>query len=121
MQARTDRRSSCSAEMFFAGATSCARLFFIQGNPVRLSTFKRAMLFSSCFLVFCGTGSPCLMFFAFCGTGTPACANQCLPLHLQSGEVTLIFTTGEIYARILWHSATQSKRSSPCSKANSKP
>src|SRR6266704_2926328 len=76
MQARTDRRSSCSAEMFFAGAPSCVRLFFIQGNPDRLSTFMRAMLFPSCFLV-------------FCGTGTPACANQCLlfATGISSGSV----------------------------------
>src|SRR5260221_13858486 len=82
MQARTDRRSSCSAEMFFAGAPSCVRFafIFIQGNPDRFSTFMRAMLFPSCSLSFCGSfvapGTPCLMFFALLCTGTPACANQ---------------------------------------------
>src|SRR5258708_25563090 len=45
MQARTDRRSSCSAEICFAGAPSCVCFPFIQGSPLRLSTFMRAMLF----------------------------------------------------------------------------
>src|SRR6266700_3149818 len=68
MQARTDRRSSCSAEMFFAGAPSCVRLFFIQGKPDRFSTFTRAMLFPSCSLsiaifVWAGTPACCALFF----------------------------------------------------------
>src|SRR5690242_11249392 len=48
MQARRDRRSSCSAEMFFACAPSWVCLVFvIQGSPLRFSMFMRAMLFPS--------------------------------------------------------------------------
>src|SRR6185503_4012730 len=45
MHARTDRRSSCSAEICFAGAPSCVCFCFIQGSPLRFNRFMRAIVF----------------------------------------------------------------------------
>jgi hypothetical protein len=59
MQASTERRSSCSAEICFAGAPSCVCFArdFSQGSALKFNTFRRAMFSSPFFTVACFTAT----------------------------------------------------------------